>query len=439
MNVTVENLAPCRKLLRLEVDAQEVDASFAKISAEFQREVRLPGFRPGKAPRDMVVKTYAKQIGDEVKRQLIADNYKKALTEQKLRVIGYPDIEEIQFGRGQALQFAATIETAPEFELPEYNGIRVRREIAGVTEADIERALTVLREQRASYQDVARPVQTEDYVVVNYSGTTGGKPLTEIAPTAKGLTQQNNFWLHIKEGSFIPGFTEQLLGAQAGEHRTVTVDFPADFVAAQLAGLKGVYEVEIVQVKERVLPELNEELAKHYGAESVEKLREGVRGDLENELKYKQSKGVRNQLVRTLLERVNFELPESVVLNETRNVIYDIVRENQQRGVPKEAIDQQKEEIYSVASNSAKDRLKVAFLLSRIAEKEGIKVEEKEIMQRILRLSEQHQIRPEKLIKQLRDRDGIAEIHEQILSSKVLDFLELHAQVEEVQVVPTGS
>jgi trigger factor len=117
-------------------------------------------------------------------------------------------------------------------------------------------------------------------------------------------------------------------------------------------------------------------------------------------------------------------------------VIYDIVRENQQRGVPKEAIDKQKEEIYSVASNSAKDRVKVSFLLGRIAQKEGIKVDDREMSQRIFTIAQQNQIKPEKLIKQLKERDGIAEIHEQILTAKTLDFLELHAQVEEVQPAP---
>ncbi|MBM3833414.1 MAG: trigger factor [Verrucomicrobia bacterium] len=432
MNVTVENLAPCRKMMRFEIDAQAVDSAFATVTAQFQREVRLPGFRRGKAPRDMVLKTFTKQIDDEVKRKLISENYRKALNEQKLRVVGSPDVEEIQFGRGQPLQFAVTIETAPEFDLPDYKGLPVKRETASVTEEDIERAIGVLRDQHATYSDVARPAQMEDYVVVNYKGTSEGKPLTEIAPTARGLTEKTGFWLHIKTGAFIPGFAEQLTGAQAGERRTVTVDFPADFVAPALAGRKGIYDVEVVQVKERILPELNDELARQFGAENVDKLREGVRRDLENELKYKQTRHIRNQLVQALLNRVNFDLPETLVTNETRHVIYDIVRENQERGLTKEIIDKQKEEIYNVASNSAKDRIKVSFILGRIAEKEGIKVDQQEITKRILILAHQHQIKPEKLIKQLQERDGIGEIHDQILTSKVLDFLELNASVQEV-------
>src|SRR5438046_7504838 len=149
---------------------------------------------------------------------------------------------------------------------------------------DVVRALNVLREQRAIYTDVARPVQEGDYVVVNYAGRCEGKPITETAPTAQGLSEKKEFWLHVAKGAFIPGFTEQLIGARAGEKRTVQVDFPAQSVAAQLSGKKGVYEVEIVQVKEKSLPEANDEFARSYGAEDRTKLRAGVEADLQKEL-----------------------------------------------------------------------------------------------------------------------------------------------------------
>jgi trigger factor len=432
VNVTVENLAPCRKLVRVEVEAETVDAAFVKVTSGFRREARFPGFRPGKAPLDLVLRTYTKQIEDEAKRQLISDHYQKAIEEQKLRVVTKPEIEEIQFGRGQALQFAATVETMPEFELPDYKGIPVQREERAVSDDDVERALGVLREQHASYRDEARAVQTNDFVVVNYKGTSEDRPLTDFAPTARGLTEKSNFWLHIEPNSFIPGFTEQLIGAQAGERRTVTVEFPPDFVAPQLAGKKGVYEVEILEVKEKVLPELTEDFAKSFGAESLDKLREGVRRDLGNELEFKQRRGVRNQIIRSLLDRTQFDLPESIVASETKNVLYDLLRENQERGLSRETIDQQKDEIYNYASNSAKERIKVGFILNRIAEKEEIKVNEREILQRVVALAEQNNVKPERLLKQLQERNGLNEIHDQIMTAKALDFLQTHARVIEV-------
>src|SRR5438105_5158095 len=158
--------------MRVEIEAPQVEQTFDTVTKDFQRQASLPGFRPGKAPREMVWRKYSKDIEDEVKRKLISDSYRKAIEEQKIEVLGYPDIEEIQFNRGQSLQFAATIETAPEFELPEYKGLPVKRPLAAVTEADVERAFNVLREQRVTYTDVARPAQQGDIVVVNYSGTT---------------------------------------------------------------------------------------------------------------------------------------------------------------------------------------------------------------------------------------------------------------------------
>src|SRR5437764_3955564 len=140
--------------MRVEVEAQRVDETFDTVTKEFQREASLPGFRPGKAPREMILRKYSKDIEDEVKRKLISDSYKKGVEEQKIDVLGYPDIEEIQFSRGQALQFAATVETAPEFELPEYKGLPVKREARSVTEDDLERALDALRQPRTTFLTV---------------------------------------------------------------------------------------------------------------------------------------------------------------------------------------------------------------------------------------------------------------------------------------------
>lgn len=432
MNVSVETLAPCRRLLRIEVDAKAVEEAFAAMVKDFRKEANLPGFRPGKAPREMVAKRFEKEITEEVKRKLISGSYKQAVEEQKLDVLGVPDIEEIQFGRGQALQFAATIETAPEFQLPEYKGLPAKREARTVSEDDLQRALDLLRGRRAGFQIAARAAATGDIAVVNYTGTCDGKPIAELAPNAKSLTEQKGFWISLEAKSFLPGFAEQLVGAQAGDKRTVTVEFPADFPTPELARKRGVFAVEVVEVKERVLPPLDEAFAKAYGAESLEKLRDGVRKDLENELKFKQDREVRAQVVRTLLDRVQFDLPETAVARETRNVVYDIVQENAKRGVSREMIEKEKNAIYAAATNSARERVKIAFLVQKIAEKEDIKVANEEIVRRVQTLAAVYQIPPEKFLKDLQQRNGLIEIYDQIAHEKVLDLLQQHAQIEEI-------
>jgi trigger factor len=432
VNITVENLAPCKKLLRVEVDAKSVDEIFDSITKDYQKQASLPGFRPGKAPRDMVAKKFEADIKDDAKRKLIGDAYRKALEEKNFSVLGYPDIEEIQFGRGQNLQFAATIETAPEFQVPQYKGLSVKREAKSVTDEDVERALQLLAQQHVKFKTVARELKMGDVAVVNYTGTCDGKPITETAPTAKGLTEQKNFWVDIATNTFIAGFAEQLIGAKAGDKRTVNVDFPADFVTKELAGKKGAFEVEIVEVKEKVLPPVDDELAKKYEAASLEKLREGVRRDLENELKYSQAKAVRGQIIDALLGGANFDLPETAVAHETRNVVYNIVQENSKRGVPRDLIEKQKEEIYTAAARSAKDRVKLAFLVQHIAESEGIKVSQEEVLRRVQSLAAAYQIPPDQFIKDLQKRNGVNELYDQIAHEKVLEFLEINARIENV-------
>jgi trigger factor len=432
MNITVENLAPCKKLLRVEVDAKVVDETFDAITKDYQKQAALPGFRPGKAPRALVLKKYEADIKDEVKRKLIGDHYRKALDENKLHVIGYPDIEEIQFARGQSLQFAATIETAPEFQLPEYKGIPVKREIKSVTDEDVERALQLLAQQQVKFETVPRELKLGDVAVVNYSGACDGKPITDTAPTAKGLTEKKNFWIDAAPDAFIPGFASQLVGSKAGDKRTVNVDFPADFVTKQLAGKKGAFEVEIVEVKEKVLPPIDDEFAKKYDAGNLEKLRAGVRLDLENELKFSQEKAIRGQIIRELLDRVMFELPETAVAHETRNVVYDIVRENSQRGVARDIIEQQKDGIYAAAARSAKERVKLSFLIQRIAEQEKVAVSQDEVLKRAQSLAAMYQIPLEKFLKDLQKRNGVPELYEQITHEKVIAFLEQNAKIEDV-------
>ena len=417
--------------MRVELDATAVNTAFDAVTKDYQKQAALPGFRPGKAPLPMVVKKYDAEIKDEAKRKLIGDAYRKAIDEQKLQVVGYPDIEEVQFGRGQSLQFTATIETAPDFQLPEYKGLPATLETKSVTDADVERALDLLRGQHANYNTVARPLASGDIAVVNYTGTCEGKVITELAPTAKGLTEQKNFWVETTEGKFIPGFAEQLIVASASDKRTVNVEFPADFVTKELQGKKGVYEVELVEVKEKSLPALDDELAKKFGAENLDALKVGVRADLENELKYSRSKNLRGQLVRALLGKVNFDLPESAVANETRNVVYDLVRQNTQRGIARELIENQKDEIYAMAAGNAKERVKLAFVVGRIAEQEKIQASQEDVIKRAQQLAMMYQTPFEQFIKDLQKRNGVNELYEQVLHEKVLELLEKNAIITE--------
>jgi trigger factor len=191
-------------------------------------------------------------------------------------------------------------------------------------------------------------------------------------------------------------------------------------------------------VKEKALPVVDDEFAKGFGAENTAQLLEGIRRDLQNELDFRVKRSVRDQLLKQLLEPVSFELPESVVASETRNLIYNIVNENQRRGVAKEIIEGKKDEIFQSANTSAKDRVKAAFILNQIAQAEKISVDQKELTQRILQLAQQNNVKPEQMVKTLQERNQFPELQQDILTGKVLDWLELNGQIEDVVAgIPT--
>ncbi len=438
VNVTVENLGPCKKLLRLEIEPEKVESVFGEITAEFQHEARLPGFRAGKAPRDMVARRFEKEIEEEAKKKLLSESFRKAIDEHKFTIVGRPDVEEVQFARGQAMQFAVTTEIAPEFELPDYKGLQAVRDNTRVTPEDVERALRLLADQRTQYQTLTRELKTGDIAVVNYTGTCEGKPITDMAPTARGLTEKKNFWVNVDASSFIPGFGSQLEGMKAGDKRAVTVDFPADFVVPQLVGKKGVYEVELVEVKEKVAPAIDEAFAKAYGAENLDKLRTGVRADLQNELNSKQSRAIRNQVAQTLLDKIQIALPESLVEQETRSIVYSIVHDNTQRGTPKEQIDAQKDQIYATANAAAHGRVKALFVFQRVAEKEGVRVEQMDVLRRLQELAAQYKMPVDKLYKDMQKSGRIEDIVNQILSEKVVDLLVQFARIEDAPAAPAA-
>ena len=436
MEVTITDLSPCKKQLRIEIDAETVNAKFDSVAKDFRRHAHLPGFRPGKAPLANVMRSYGDKIGEEAKRTLMSDSYSKALKENGLRPVIMPEVEELQFGHGKPFQYLATLEVTPAFELPEYNGLEVDKERRTVTGADIDKALDTLREQRVSYTDVDRPAGEDDFIVVNFTGTIDDKPITDLVKVARGLTEQKNYWLNAKHNPLIPGIVEALIGSGKDDKKTVTVTIPDDFIYEELVGKEARYEIEIVQVKEKSLPELDDKFAKGFGAESIDKLREGVENDLKNELEYSLKKSVRNQCVDKLLDAVNCDLPETIVNEATRLGVHNIVQQNHQRGVGKEVIDENKDRIYANAKADAEVRVKANYILSKIAEKEGIKVTDQELSRQVAAMATQQKVKPQKLAQQLKDNGTIYQVQEEILNAKVIDLLEEKAKVTEIDPKP---
>lgn len=432
LNVSVESLGPCKKLLRIEVSVERVNSAFEEVTGKFQREAQLPGFRAGKVPLHLVARTFDARIIEETRRTLSEETFREAAEQHRLRVVNTLGNEELSFGRGQPYSYTVTVEHAPDFVLPAYKNLSARREQAMVTEADVERALNNLREQRAQYSDIQRPAATGDIVVVNYKGSCEGKPISDFNPTAIGLTQKDNFWLLIAPESFIPGFTDHLIGTVAGDTRLVPVAFPADFVIKEVAEKQGSFDVTVTGVKQKDLPVVDEAFAAQFGLDSVDTLMTALRNDLQRELDGRIRRSVRDQLLQQLLAQANFDIPESILASEVRSLVYNVVQENQKRGVAPELIESRKDEIFSNAQGTARERVRAGFILNRIAEAEQITVTQQELSNRVVALARQNDVSVDKMVKAMKERNAFPGLQQEILTSKVLDLIELQARIDDV-------
>jgi trigger factor len=236
--------------------------------------------------------------------------------------------------------------------------------------------------------------------------------------------------MQIKEGSFLPGFTGQLLGLKAGDRKDVQVDFPADFQVPELAGKKATFFVEVTGLKDRVLPEEDEAFAKKMGRATMEEARRDIRGRFEAERRADAETANKNQIVEFLLSKCQFDVPESILEYQTRNVIRRVVEENTARGMAPDELQGKKDEIYRFAQKNAHDRVRADFILLKVAEEEKIQVAEAEINERIAGLARRYQMTPKKLLGELEKHDGLSQLEEEMLIGKTLDFLLKEAKVE---------
>src|SRR5437763_3215117 len=233
MKVQVEKKPESVSTLKIELPAEEVSKEWDTIANSFARFAKIPGYRPGKAPRAVIDKRFRKEIQEEVTKKLVSRSYREAIEQKKLRVASLTNLEDVQFGDDKSMKFQATVVTAPEFRLPEYKNIKVELPDAKVNEQEIDATLERLRDQAADLVDAPdRPAQMEDFVVVDFEGTVDGKPISEVAPNAsKNLHGGKKFWVRLAPDNFLPKFCDQMVGQKKDESRTITVDFPVDFFA----------------------------------------------------------------------------------------------------------------------------------------------------------------------------------------------------------------
>ncbi len=434
MNVLLESQPNCLVTLQVELPADQVSKEWQSVARQFQRNVRIPGYRPGKAPQALVETRFAKDIKEELTNKLLRESLNEAIKEKNLRVLSVSDVENVEIGDDKTMRYTATVVTAPEFELPDYSSIPVELTKEEVSDEHVQRWVDQLREPHATYAPVEdRPVAMGDYAVVTYSATLDGTPLGEAVATAPAQLQgRRNAWVLMAGESLAPGFCKAIEGLAVNEERAFGLDFPADFPLSDLAGRKVDYTVTLHAINTKTLPDFDDALAeKIEPGTTAGQLRAKVRERIESVAAQQFENGKRQAAVNYLLSQVNCELPVNVVEREMSGILREIVRENQGRGISDEEIRKHQEELIGAAQNSAQERVRANFLLLRVAEKEKIELQEQDVAQRVLEMAARYEIPVNKLVKDLQRRDGFAPLREQILIGKALDLLVANVTVRE--------
>jgi trigger factor len=433
MKVEVEKQPGSVSKLQIELPADEVAKEWDAIASSFARFAKIPGYRPGKAPRSVIDKRFRKEIQDELTKKLVSRSYHGAIEQEQLRVASLTNIEDIQFGEDKSMRFRATVVTAPEFELPDYKNIPVQLPATKVSEPEVEAALERLRDQAADFVDVpARALQMGDFAVLDFEGSIENKPISEIAPQAgRNLQGGKKFWLHLAPENFLPKFCEQLMGQTPGETRLVIINFPDDLAVKELAGKKADYAVTLREVKEKVLPALDDALAaKLAPGKTLTDVRQMIEHDLEHAKEHDAERAKEAQIVKYLHERIQFDLPPALLQNETRRALAELVQRNRERGVTDEMLKEKEKELIDTAAGMAAHRLKTNFILHRIAEREKIEVTKEDLDSRIKQEAARYDISPEKMRKELQQRNALDDVAEQVLLGKTLDFLKADVSIE---------
>jgi trigger factor len=433
MKVEIEKQPDSISTLLIELPPEEVRKEWDSIASDYSRYARIPGYRAGKAPRQVIEKKFRKEIQDELTKKLVSKSYHEAIAEKQLRVVSLTDLGDVEFGDDRSMRFRATVVTAPEFDLPEYKNIPVQLPETAVTEAEVESALERLRDQSADFTDVPdRELAMGDFAVIDFTGAIDGLPISDIVPEAsKNLHGGKKFWLHLAPENFLPQFCEQIVGMKKGDTRSVQVLFPAEFPVADLAGKKADYAVTLNEIKEKVLPPLDDAFAgKLLPDKTLADLRRTIEHNLEHEKEHEVGRAKEAQIVKFLHEHVSFDLPPTLLKSETRRALNELVHRNRERGITDDLLKGKEKELIEGAGSLAAHRLKTNFILHRIAEHEKIEVTREEVDKGIREQAAHYNVSVEKMRKELEENDRINGLAEEILLGKTLDFLKENVIVE---------
>ena len=428
MKTELIDVSPTRKEIKIEIEPEEVRGAYDRISKEYSKAARVPGFRPGHAPTSVVRTRYKSEIRSEVLRELLPEAVNNAINENSLNVLGEPDVhldnnEALERFGEEPLTVKVGVEILPEVPLNTYKGLEVTRRKRPITDADVTRMIDSLRDTSASLEPVEdRASELGDTVTINARGNYVEEPEAEeikvddieVVLGGPGVQQE---------------FTDNLLGLSPDDSRTFSVDYPDDFSSPGLAGKKVTYTTEVTAVRRKVLPELDDEWAKSLGSEfdSVETLKAKVREDLEQRATIESERYLRDELIRKLLDAHKFEVPQSLIDQQTQHRMEGVARQMIGRGIDPRGQDW--EGAREGLVEQAEADVRATMLLEKVAETENISISNEEIDAEIEALATASRQSKEKVRAALTKDGGERSIAHRLRNRRALDFLVENASI----------
>jgi trigger factor len=414
--------ATCRRELDLEIPADEVSKAMERVAKEFAKVARVPGFRPGKAPITLIRRRFADDIKGEVLQSLVPERVEKAVSEQKLTPVSQPKVEQLDFNDGQPLKFRAVFEVLPEFELGNYKDLQLEMPVMDVVDEDVTKTLEDMRERAAAFAPAeGRPVQDGDYVQLKLIGTPEGEgePL-----------HADSVLCHIGAEETMAPFNENLRGVNIGDHKDFDVPYPADYPDAKLAGKTYHYSVDVLGIKTKKLPELNDDFAKDVSdATTLDELSKKIREGLEHQRDHKQKDLLHEKVLGEIVKLHDFPVPQSLVEHQMDVRLERVVRSLAQQGVDPRAVNIDWVSLRKRNEDRAKDDVKAELIVDRIATAENIDVSEEEVEHELQHLAGHSNESAEAIRARLTKQGTLDRIKAKLRSDKTLDWLAQNARV----------
>ena len=428
MKIEIEEVGPCKKLLKFEIPKETIEEEWQKQLKEVSRMANLPGFRKGKAPRKLLEKNYGDKIVEEVKRAIVSSSYQETIEKNKLSPVGDPDVGDIDLELGKPLKFEITLEVLPTFELGEYKGMQLKRKPVSVTDEDIDKALETISRQKAQLTVVKKgKVKDEDFIICDCEVGVNGEVVwtdkeLEVMVSGSQVADIN-----------VPDLKNSLVGAKSEDKVSVDVELGDSFSVEQHRNKSAKLEISIKEIKRPKSPEINDELAKQVGYDTLDELKEFMSQRLEMEKKRMAEGEMQEQISSKLIEMADFDMPEDMKAHHTNERLHKYQHDLINKGTPQEEIEKNLEDLKSASEESVVRDFKMSLVLEQIAEKERIFVTEDDVNRRISEMAGMYGLDAAGMKKQLEKMNSMSNLRHQLRESKTLNLLMKEANIEEVK------